>query len=75
MKALRTPILFLLALLGIGALGVERVEALGSFWANDPVRVDRCYRSPAWNFSAAYYKSRRAYRGHRGRCYGYCCRR
>jgi len=72
MKAPRTPYIFLLALLGTYAVGVERAEAFSRYRANDPVQFDRCYRGPAWDYLAAYYNSRRSYRG---RCYRYCCRR
>lgn len=69
----RTPCIILLALVGALAVSVVRAEAF-FFWyrANDPARIDRCYRGPAWDYMAAYYKSRRH---HRGRCYDYCCRR
>ena len=69
MKAPGIPYAFLLALLGTFAVGVERTEAFSWYRANDPVRVDRCYRGPAWDYMAAYYTSRRYYRG---RCH--CCR-
>lgn len=63
--------LFLLVLVTHVA-GTERVEAFGWYRANDPAQIDRCYRGPAWNYSAPYYTSRRYYRG---RCHGYCCKR
>lgn len=74
MKAPRTLYIVLLALLGTFAVvGVGRAEAF-FFWyrANDPARIDWCYRGPAWDYMAAYYKSRRHYRG---RCDAHCCRR
>lgn len=71
MKAPMIRYVFSVALLGTFAAGVEAAEAFYWFRANDPVKVDRCYRSPALDYSAAHYNSRRY---HRGRCYGYCCR-
>jgi hypothetical protein len=75
MKAPGTPyILLLLALLGsFAVMSAGRAEAfLFGYRANHPVRADWCYRGPAWDYLAAYYNSRRHYRG---RCYRYCCRR
>jgi hypothetical protein len=72
MKAPRTLYVFLLALLGTFAVAAGRAEAFFWYRANEPVHVDRCYRGPVWGYMAAYYTSRRYYRG---RCYGYCCKR
>jgi len=56
-----TPYVFLLALLGPLVASVERAEAFSyGYWANDLVRIDRGYRSPAWDYMAAYYNSRPA---------------
>ena len=72
MKSRRAPYLFLLALFGTFAVGSGGASAFFWYRANDPVRIDRCYRGPVWDYMAAYYTSRRYYRG---RCYGHCCRR
>ncbi len=80
MRAPYTPYLFVLALLGALVGSAERAEAFGyGYRANDPVQIDRCYRSPAWDYAAAYYSSRyTARRYYKGayRCYrGLCCRK
>jgi hypothetical protein len=70
MKALKIGVLFLLAWLGLGSVGADRAEAFGWYRANDPVRVDHCYRGPAYDYMAPYYSSRGQYRGG---CHKHCC--
>ena len=48
------PYVCLLGLLGLLVMGVKRAEASAyGYWANDPVRIDRGYCSPAWDHMAA----------------------
>lgn len=72
MTATKVFITLFLLTLGSYAGSVTSADAFGWYRANDPVRIDRCYRGPAWDYSAPYYTSRRY---HRARCHGYCCKR
>jgi hypothetical protein len=72
MKAVRISIMLFLLSLGTCVVGAKPAEAFGWYRANDPARIDWCYRGPAWDYAAPYYTSRR-YR--RARCHGYCCKR
>lgn len=67
MKAYKVVAAVLLASLGIASISTERAEAFGWYHSNDPVRVDHCYRGPAYDYMAAYYSSRRPYAA--GGCY------
>jgi hypothetical protein len=71
MKALKIAATVLLGGLISVPLGTKRTEAFGWYRANDPVRVDNCYRGPAWDYSAPYYSSRRYYPG--SGCLKHCC--
>lgn len=70
MKAFQIAAVFALAF-GMASMGAERVEAFGWYHANDPVRVDHCYRGPAYDYMAPYYSSRGHYRD--AGCLRHCC--
>jgi hypothetical protein len=70
MRASKIAAVFALTWLGMASMGAERAEAFGWYHANDPVRVDHCYRGPAYDYMAPYYSSRGHYRG---RCLKHCC--
>ena len=71
MKACKIVAVCSLAWLGLATVGADQAEAFGWYHANDPVRVDHCYRGPAYDYMAPYYSSRRHYRG--GGCPKHCC--
>lgn len=70
MKACKIAAAVSLAWLGLASVGAQPAEAFGWYHSNDPVRVDHCYRGPAWDYMAPYYTSRR-FRG--GGCDKHCC--
>ena len=76
---------FLLAVAGALFVGGGSAEAYVGYGyrANDPVKVDHCYRSPAWDYAATYYamgpdrtrhaRNHRHYRGKNRHHTADCC--